>query len=322
MLNDVGSLADADELRIMRPFHLRCRDADETLHDDVTRERRVPVGGEKISGECCGVLCQSIGLTELEAGADDAALFRTGCILDVGGRDEGAVAEEFEIGVAAVGVADAGLVSGAALGVVEKFDSVLAFAAVHDVIQGADPRDVVSVGGARLGHVAEGDDEAAIGCVFDDVAIPGERGRKFFGLAPGACVVGADRVERVMLARVFAQEHDELFAIIGPSHARLRPLAGNDEDDTLLAPRQAAIKRLALPHDGMQILRVFRITTVGPHDEPFAAIKGENALGGDFPDEAEFLHRRPRFAKVRGKGAPEIAWEVTPTEDEEALDAL
>lgn len=211
--------------------------------------------------------------------------------MNVGGRDEGAVAEEFEIRVAAVGVACAWRIGGAALGVVEKFDAILALAAVHDVIEGADPCDVVSVGGARLGHVAEGDDEAAIGCVFDDMAVSSERGRQFFGLAPGVCIVGADRIQRVMLARVFAHEHDELFAVIGPRHARLCPLAWHDEDDALLAPRQATIERLALPHDGMQILGIFWIATVRPHDEPLAAIEGENALRGDFTDEAEFLHR-------------------------------
>lgn len=276
----------------------------------------------KAADRCLALLCQSIGLAKLEAGADDAALFRTGSILDVGGGDDGAVVEEFEIGVATVGVAGAGLVSGAALGVVEEFDAILAFAAVHDVIQGADPRDVVSVGGARFCHVAESDHEAAIGRVFDDMAIPGERGGEFFGLAPGACVVGADRVERVMLARVFAQEHHKLLSIIGSGHARLRPLARDDENDALLTPCQAAIERLALPHDGMQILGVFWIAAVGPHDEPLAAIEGKDALGGDFADEAEFLHRRPRFAKVRGERAAQIAREITATEDEKTLDAL
>lgn len=259
---------------------------------------------EKEADRCLALLCQSIGLTKLEAGADDAALFRAGGVVDVGGRDEGAVVEEFEIGVAAVGAAGAWRIGGVALGVVEKFDAILAFAAVHDVIEGADPCDVVSVGGAFLGHVAEGDDEAAIGSVFDDMAIPGERGGEFLWFAPGACVVVTDRIQRVMLAGVFAHERDELFAVIGPRHARLCPLARDDKDDALLAPRQAAIERLALPDDGMQILGIFWIATVRPHDEPLAAIEGENALRGDFANEAEFLHRRPCFAMVRGKGAP------------------
>jgi hypothetical protein len=47
MLDDVGSLAYADELRIMRPFHLRCRDADEPLHHDVARQRGIPIGAEE-----------------------------------------------------------------------------------------------------------------------------------------------------------------------------------------------------------------------------------------------------------------------------------
>jgi phosphoglycerate dehydrogenase-like enzyme len=49
-------------------------------------------------------------------------------MLDVGGCNEGAVAEEFEIGVATVGVAGAGRIGGLAVGVVEEFDAVLAFA--------------------------------------------------------------------------------------------------------------------------------------------------------------------------------------------------
>ena len=201
------------------------------IHEQNAVIRRIrrsdPSRAERRSaGQRCrrGLLCQGIGLAELEAGADDAALFRTGGILDVGGRDEGAVAEEFEIGVAAVGVASAGRIGGLAVGVVEEFDAVLTFAAVHDVLEGADPRDVVTVGGARFCHVAEGDDEAPIGSMFDDMAIPGERGRQLFRLAPGACIVRADRIERLMLARVFAHEHDELFSIIGPRHARLGPL--------------------------------------------------------------------------------------------------
>jgi hypothetical protein len=100
----------------------------------------------------------------------------------------------------------------------------------------------VSVGGACFCHVSESDDKAAIGSVFDDMAISRERCREFFGFAPGACVVSADRKERMMLARVFTHEHDELRAVIGSSHARLGPLAGDDEDDALLAPSQAAIK--------------------------------------------------------------------------------
>lgn len=125
-----------------------------------------------------------------------------------------------------------------------------------------------------------------------------------------------------MLARVFAQEHDELLPIIGPCHARLRPLALDDENDALFAPGETTIERFALPDDGMRILGVFWIAAVGPHDEPLAAIEGQDALGGDFAHEAEFLHRRPRFAKVRGERAAQIAWEITATEDEEALDAL
>ena len=125
-----------------------------------------------------------------------------------------------------------------------------------------------------------------------------------------------------MLAGVFAHEHDELFAVIGPRHARLCPLARDDKDDALLAPRQASIERLALPHNGMQILGIFWIATVRPHDEPLAAIEGENALRGDFANEAEFLHRRPRFAKVRRKRPAEIAWEIAAAEDEQTLDAL
>ena len=268
------------------------------------------------------MLCQSIGLAELETGADDAALFRAGGILDVGSRNEGAVAEEFEIGVATVGVAGAGLVSGAALGVVKEFDAILAFTAVHDVIQGADPRDVVPVGDARFCHIAECDDEAAIGRVFDDMAIPVERGGEFFGLAPGACIVGAHRVKRMMLACVFAQEHDKLLTIIGSGHTRLSPLARDHENDVLLAPSETTIERFALPYDGMQILGVRWVAAVGPHDEALSAIEGQDALRGDFADEPEFLHRRPRFAKVRGERAAQIAREVTATEDEEALDAL
>ncbi len=271
---------------------------------------------------CLALFHQRIGLAELETGADDAALFRTGGILDVGGRDEGAVAEEFEIGIAAVGVASAGQVAGLAVGVVEEPDAVLAFVPVHEVLKGADPCDVVPVGGACFCHVAESDDEAAIGRVFDDMTISRERGREFFGLAPSPCVVGADRVKRVMLARVLTQEHDELLSIIGSGHARLRPLARDDEDDALLAPSETAIERFALPDDGMRILGVFWVATVGPHDESLAAIEGQDALRGDFADEAEFLHRRPRFAKVRGERAAQIARKVTATKDEKALDAL
>lgn len=265
---------------------------------------------------------QSIGLAELEPGADDAALFRTGGILDVGGRDKGAVAEKFEIGVAAVGVAGAGQIGGLAVGVVEELDAVFALAAVHDVLEGADPCDIVSVGVACFCHVAESDHEAAIGRVFDDMAIARERGREFFGLAPGACVVGADGKERVMLARVLTKEHDELLPIIGPCHARLRPLARDDENDALLAPSETAIERFALPHDRMRVLGVLWVAAVGPHDESLAAIEGQDALGSHFAHEAEFLHRRPRFAKVRGERAAQIARKVTATEDEEALDAL
>jgi hypothetical protein len=47
MLDDVSPLADTDELRIMRSFHLRRRDANEPLHHDVARQRGVPIGGEK-----------------------------------------------------------------------------------------------------------------------------------------------------------------------------------------------------------------------------------------------------------------------------------
>ena len=42
MLDDVGPLADTNELRVMRPFHLRRRDTDETLHHDVARQCRIP----------------------------------------------------------------------------------------------------------------------------------------------------------------------------------------------------------------------------------------------------------------------------------------
>ena len=47
MLDDVCTLADADELRIMRPLNLRRSDFYETLHDSVTSYRRVPVGRQQ-----------------------------------------------------------------------------------------------------------------------------------------------------------------------------------------------------------------------------------------------------------------------------------
>ena len=47
VLDDVCAIANTDELRIMRPLHLWCADLDETLHDTVTRQPRVPVGRQQ-----------------------------------------------------------------------------------------------------------------------------------------------------------------------------------------------------------------------------------------------------------------------------------
>ena len=193
MLDDISAVTDTHELGIMRPFHLRRGDSDKTLHHHIARQRRFPTSrqdtGRVRSG--LGLLCQGIRLTELKACADDAVLLRSGGILDVGGGDDGTVVKEFKIGVAAVRVAGAGRIAGGSVGVMQQLDPILALASVLNVLQGANPRHIVTVGVAGLGPIAKGHDQAAIGSSLDDVSVAGQGGWQFLRFAPIARVVRA-----------------------------------------------------------------------------------------------------------------------------------
>jgi hypothetical protein len=102
-----------------------------------------------------------------EAGADHRVLFGAGAILDVGGSDEGAVGQEFEAGVAAV----------AAFVAVEQLDFIFAIVAAEDVFVTTHPGDEVRFSRAGAAHVAEDDDEAAIGQIDVFVAVAMQAGR-------------------------------------------------------------------------------------------------------------------------------------------------
>jgi len=108
-------------------------------------------------------LCLLVQFGKLEAYADNVGGFVFGPVA-VGGGDDGAVGEEFDTGIGAVG----------SLGVVHQSHAVLTLAIGQDVLVGSNPGDLVSFGWRFVGGVAEGNEESAVGRINAGVAIPGE----------------------------------------------------------------------------------------------------------------------------------------------------
>ena len=178
VLDDVGAVVHTHELRVVRSLDLRRAHPHEPLHHEVPRQRRIPVSGQQAG--CRGARLflghEGVRLRQFEARADDTVLFGAGVEFDVGGRHDCAVLKELKVGVPAVCIPFAGLVLCVAGGVVKQFDAVLALLPVEDVLEGADPGDVVAVGWARGRHVAEGDHQPPVRGTLDDVPVARECG--------------------------------------------------------------------------------------------------------------------------------------------------
>ncbi|OPZ80289.1 MAG: hypothetical protein BWY77_01149 [bacterium ADurb.Bin431] len=166
-----------------------------------------------------------------ETGADDIGLLARGPV-SVSGDHHHARGKPFHPGIGGVG----------RIGVVLEQDAVLPLASPENVLPGAEPADPVAPGRAALGHIAEGDEETAVAGVLPGMAVAGEGGGQLDHRRPAFALVIAGDIERVELAAVFAQQHQNLLPVRRAEEARLtgiRPVAFND--GLGMAPGQPAV---------------------------------------------------------------------------------
>ena len=125
----------------------------------------------------------------------------------VSGDDEGAIGEDFDAGIGAVGP----------FGVVFEPHVVLTFFAVDEVIVSADPGDPVSFGGSFVAFgcvTAKGDEQpTADWIVFAGMTIAVQRAGQIAGFGPGFAFIVGENDLRIVTTTVFAKEDSQLFAI-------------------------------------------------------------------------------------------------------------
>ena len=151
--------------------------------------------------------CERIEFCEREAHALDPRLLPF-LPVPIRGRDQRAIGQRFEAGIAAV----------PCVLVVEQANSVLAAVAVLDVVERADPRDEVAAPCAVAiePRVAEHRDEAAILRVAQRVSIAGQRRVHRARLAPSGAFIASRHPCARLLAAVLAQQQRELRSIRRP----------------------------------------------------------------------------------------------------------